>query len=276
MTESRHLLSPEALSADPSIVVFDCRFSLADADAGRRAYDAGHIPGARFADLEQDLSGPPGRGGRHPLPDRDALAESLRAWGVDDDTMIACYDDSSGAVAGRFWWLVRWLGHERVALLDGGLAAWIAAGFGTDADRVEPAPGNFTAREALTRCCSAEDLEHGAGQLLDARESVRFRGESEPIDTVAGHIPGAVCAPFAENLADGKLKSPDALRARFRALDVDAGSDIVCYCGSGVTAAHNILALLVAGFAEPALYPGSWSGWITDPERPVATGAGPP
>lgn len=272
MTERRYLISPEALVADPSIVVFDCRFSLADADAGRRAYDAGHIPGARFADLERDLSGAPGDGGRHPLPDRDELAGRLRAWGVDDDTTIACYDDSSGAVAGRFWWLVRWLGHERVSVLDGGLAAWLAAGFGIDTGRVDPAPGSFTARDALTRSCTADDIIQGAGQLIDARDAARFRGESEPFDAVAGHIPGAVCAPFSDNLENGRFKSPAALRERFDALGLDPDTDIVCYCGSGVTATHNILALLVAGFPEPVLYAGSWSGWITDPDRPIARG----
>lgn len=272
MTARRHLISPETLVADPAIVVFDCRFSLADADAGRRAYDAGHIPGARFADLERDLSGPPGGGGRHPLPDRDELAGRLRAWGVDNDTMIACYDDGSGAVAGRLWWLVRWLGHERVSVLDGGLAAWIAAGFETDTEQVDPLPGDFSARDAITRSCTAEDIAQGAGRLLDARDETRFTGESEPIDAVAGHIPGALCAPFSDNLENGRFKSAAALRERFRTLGLDDETDIVCYCGSGVTATHNILALLIAGFPEPVLYAGSWSGWITDPDRPVATG----
>ena len=194
-------------------------------------------------------------------------------------------DQASGALAGRFWWLARWLGHEAVRVLDGGLDAWIAAGLPTDRAPVDPAPGNFRPRAPLTRVCTVAEVEgfaaasaaaSGAGtttpklQLLDAREAARYRGEQAAIDPVAGHIPGAISAPFADNLAAGRFKSPEQLRARFAALGVDPAQEIVSYCGSGVTATHNILALRIAGFPEPALYPGSWSEWITDPARPVA------
>lgn len=269
----QHLISPEALAAEPGCIVFDCRFALTDKAAGRRAYAAAHIPGARFADLEQDLSAPAGSGGRHPLPDRAALAARLGAWGANDDSPLVCYDQNSGAVAARFWWLVRWLGHGDIRLLDGGLNAWIAAGLPVTAETPAPRAGRFSLRPALTRTISAAELrEDSPPQLLDAREAPRFRGEQEAIDPVAGHIPGAISAAFAGNLGSGRFLPADDLRERFRALDLDPAADTACYCGSGVTAAHNILALLLAGYPEARLYPGSWSEWIVDPERPIAVG----
>lgn len=267
------LISPEALANDERCIVFDCRFSLTDADAGRRAYDGGHIPGARFADLERDLSSPrtpTGAGGRHPLPDRAGLCERLRTWGVDDDSPVVCYDQNSGGLAARLWWLVRWLGHADARLLDGGLDAWLAAGFETQTAEPAPTPGNFSERPPLTKTCTAEELRDSDACLLDARDAARYRGESEPFDAVAGHIPGATCAPFTDNLATGKFKSAAELKTRFHELGADPSQDTVCYCGSGVTATHNILALLLAGFPEPTLYPGSWSDWISDPSRPIA------
>jgi thiosulfate/3-mercaptopyruvate sulfurtransferase len=266
------LITPEALAQDDECIVFDCRFSLIDPNAGRRQYEAAHIPGARYTDLERDLSARPGQGGRHPLPDREDLAERLRDFGICRDSRIVCYDQNTGAVAGRLWWLLRWLGHGEVALLDGGLDAWIAAGLPADANPVATIPGDFEAGPALTRSCPASACLRDDVVLIDAREATRYRGEAEPIDTVAGHIPGAISAPFAENLADGRFRSPEALRERFQSLGIDGSSDLICYCGSGVTATHNIIALLLAGFPEPILYPGSWSEWIADPERPRATG----
>jgi thiosulfate/3-mercaptopyruvate sulfurtransferase len=261
------------LRADASAVAFDCRFSLTDKEQGRREYDAGHIPGARFADLEKDLSAPQGpTGGRHPLPDRAELVERFRAWGVTNGSRVVCYDQNNGAVAGRLWWLTRWLGHAKVAVLDGGLDAWLALRYPTDCDQASPILGDFTPGEPLTRLYTAEQVVDAKINLLDARDSARFRGEVEPIDAVAGHIPGAIAAPFADNLDGWHFKSPDALRRRFDALNVDPGLDTVCYCGSGVTANHNILALMLAGYPEPALYAGSWSDWISDPNRTVATG----
>ena len=263
------LISPTALADDKDCIVFDCRFSLMDKNAGRQAYIAGHIPGARFVDLERDLSSTPGAGGRHPLPDPAALAARLRSLGVNDDSRLVCYDQNSGAVAGRFWWLVRWLGHADVRILDGGLDAWVAAGLPVDAKGVHPVPGHFSLRTPLTRTVTAEQILDDPATLLDAREAARYRGEVEPIDPVAGHIPGAISAPFADNLEDGRFKSSAALRERFAALGIDDDSAVACYCGSGVTAAHNIAAMLIAGFPEPALYPGSWSEWIADAGRPV-------
>jgi thiosulfate/3-mercaptopyruvate sulfurtransferase len=268
----QHLISAEALTRRAEAVVFDCRFSLLDPDAGRRDFLAAHIPGARYADLERDLSAPPGAGGRHPLPAREALAAKLRDFGVDTNSLVVCYDQNAGAVAGRLWWLLRWLGHAEVAVLDGGLDAWIAAGFEVESAVLEVSRGNFEARQPLTRTCTIADIEAARYKLLDAREASRYRGESEPIDPVAGHIPGAVSVPFADNLAAGRFKSPAALRSRFEELGIGMGDELACYCGSGVTAAHDILALLIAGYPEPALYPGSWSEWITDPARPIATG----
>jgi thiosulfate/3-mercaptopyruvate sulfurtransferase len=276
------LITPAELAADETLVAFDCRFSLTDKAAGRRAFEAAHIPGARFADLERDLSAAPGQGGRHPLPEREALAARLRTAGVNQDSSLICYDQNSGALAARFWWLLRWLGHADVRVLDGGFDAWLAAGLPTDRAPGNPAPGNpapgdFQARPPLTRSCTADQLAGAALpdaklQLLDARDAARFRGEQETIDPVAGHIPGAISVPFADNLAAGRFKSPAELRARFAALGLDPGGETVCYCGSGVTAAHNILALKLAGYPEPALYAGSWSEWITDSSRPVAKG----
>jgi thiosulfate/3-mercaptopyruvate sulfurtransferase len=269
------LISPRELAADAACVVFDCRFSLADKDAGRRAWEASHIPRARFVDLERDLSSVPGKGGRHPLPDRETLASRFRACGVNDNSALVCYDQNSGALAGRFWWLARWLGHEDVRVLDGGLDAWLAAGLLSNREAVNPVPGNFRARPPLTRVSTAADVAAAARpgaklQLLDARDAARYRGEQETIDPVAGHIPGAMSVPFTDNLAAGRFKSPSELQKRFAGLGLDPRREIVCYCGSGVTATHNILALRLAGYPEPALYAGSWSEWITDPARPVA------
>jgi thiosulfate/3-mercaptopyruvate sulfurtransferase len=260
-------------------VLLDCRASLADSAAGVLAYRAGHLPGAHHADLVTDLAAAhqPGVTGRHPLPDPDRLAEQFRRWGIDQDTQIVVYDADSGAFAARAWWLARWLGHPRVALLDGGLAAWCRAGGGLVPTQPTPRRGNFERRDPLVQTVSAADLAAAPGRylLLDARAPARYRGEVEPIDPVAGHIPGARSLPFEDSLdSTPSFRSPAALRASFA---VVAGSDApaVAYCGSGVTACHLILAMQHAGVTAPALYPGSWSEWIVDPQRPVATGADP-
>lgn len=273
----QHLISVDELTRQSDAVIIDCRADLLDKSLGRRSYQAGHIPGAQFADLETELASPPGQGGRHPLPARTALLDNLRRWGVNNDSLVVCYDATSGAFAARLWWLCRWLGHDRVSVLDGGLAAWSAAGQPLSAAIPEPALGNITESEPLTRVCPVEQVLDPGHQLIDARDEVRFRGESEPIDPVAGHIPGAICAPFTGNLSadpatSAHFKSSAALAMRFGELGIDPATDLVCYCGSGVTAAHNILALLIAGYPEPALYAGSWSEWITDANRPVETG----
>lgn len=245
---------------------FDCRASLADPGYGRRMHAQGHIPGAVHADLDRDLAAAPGAGGRHPLPKRTLMAARFAAWGANDEDQLIFYDDAGGAFAARGWWLARWCGHEAAALLDGGLQAWRGELTGAIAT---PRPGNFSLRPPLTRWVSVEEIERGLNRctLIDARTKPRFDGLEEPIDPVAGHIPGAHCRPFQDNLsANGKFHPPDLLRIRFAKLT----NNPVCYCGSGVTAAHNVLAMRAAGLDEAALYPGSWSEWIKDPKRPVA------
>ena len=245
--------------------LFDCRAVLGDPDAGRRAYERGHIPGALHADLGRDLASPPGTGGRHPLPERAALAAKFAAWGAGARDQLVFYDDAGGAFAARGWWLARWCGHEASAVLDGGLDLWpgeLTARIST------PERGDFPLRPALTRTVAVAEVADRSSvlTLIDARSRRRFDGLEEPIDAVAGHIPGAHCRPFQDNLdARGRLRPAAELADRFAGLTENP----VCYCGSGVTAAHNILAMRLAGCDEPALYPGSWSEWITDPERPV-------
>jgi thiosulfate/3-mercaptopyruvate sulfurtransferase len=250
--------------AEIRVRLIDCRARLDDAGFGARAYAAGHLPGAVFASLEQDLSAPPGAGGRHPLPPAERLASRLRELGVNDDDQIVVYDDTGGSFAARAWWCLRFLGHDAVAVLDGGLAAWTGP---LETDVAEPNTGEFSVRPSLTRTIDADGLLAvlDRADLVDARARPRFEGREEPIDPVAGHIPGASCLPFQGNLGpDGRFLSAAALRERFHG----HGADTICYCGSGVTAAHNILAMRVAGLPEPRLYPGSWSEWIRDPSRP--------
>jgi thiosulfate/3-mercaptopyruvate sulfurtransferase len=277
------LVSARPLSlhlADPDWAVVDCRYRLADLTFGRTAYAASHIPGAVFADILDDLSGPvvPGRTGRHPLPDVAALAGRLSAWGIDRAVQVVAYDDRGGAMAARLWWLLRWLGHEQVAVLDGGWPAWLDAGFPVRGDLETRAVRRFMPAvrpELLAEVgLVARVRQDPAWCVLDARAAERFRGENETIDRVAGRVPGAVSAPYADNLApDGRFKPAAELRERYAGLlgDVSA-AHAVCYCGSGVTAAHDLLALAHAGLGEGRLYAGSWSEWITDPSRPVATG----
>ena len=255
-------------------VIFDCRSSLGDHDYGRMAYEKGHIPGAIFVDLETDLSGPivPGKTSRHPLPDRQAFLHRAREWGLTETAQVVVYDDNIGAFAARLWWMIRWLGHHRVAVLDGGYDAWLASGGSISVDAPSIEISDFQASEPLTRSVNASMLPDDKISLLDARESARFKGDAEPIDPVAGHIPGARCLPFAGNVTEGRFLSQDLLRDRFSIEGITVDDDVICYCGSGVTACHNILAFKHAGYPEPALYAGSWSEWITDPNRPIASG----
>ncbi|MCB1694088.1 MAG: sulfurtransferase [Pseudomonadales bacterium] len=263
------------IESDAHPVVLDCRFSLADPAAGRRQFEQGHIPGAQYIDLDRDLSSPvmPGKTGRHPLPDRETFAETLGRFGITADSMVICYDEAAGPFAARCWWMLRWLGHPNAFVLDGGLKAWTESGQALTTEMSHRTPTLYVPSSPLTRVVSAEDLAEVSGSLLDARDQARFDGEVDPIDPVAGHIPGALCATFTANLHENSRMKPVAeLRERFAALGVTTNGDVTCYCGSGVTAAHNILALVHAGYPEPALYPGSWSEWITDPARPVARG----
>jgi len=242
---------------------------------GRDGYLAGHLPGAVWTDLEADLAGPHGAGGRHPLPAPADAEAAMRRLGVSDGRGVVVYDDVDGSVAARAWWLLRWLGHGDVRLLDGGLTAWTVAGLPLEQDEATPAPGDFTARPGAMPVLDADAAAAlaTAGVLLDARAAERFRGEVEPVDPVAGHVPGARSAPTTGNVGpDGRFLDPAALRERFAAVGAgEDGAPVGAYCGSGVTAAHTVLALEVAGIPA-ALYAGSWSEWVTDPTRPVATG----
>jgi thiosulfate/3-mercaptopyruvate sulfurtransferase len=281
MTDRRHLVdAPELIDdlarADPPTVL-DLRWTLTG--GGRAAYEAGHLPGAVFVDLDTDLAGTAGSGGRHPLPDPGALQETLRRAGVRAGRPVIGYDAGgvppSGAAA-RAWWVLRWAGLEDVRVLDGGYPAWVAAGAPTTTDVPTPVAGDVTVRAGSLPIVDADGAVRVAagGVLLDARVPARYRGEVEPVDPVAGHVPGALNQPTAETVdADGRMRAPGDLRARFSDLGVRDGRPVAAYCGSGVTAAHTVLALTVAGFA-PALYVGSWSQWITDPTRAVATGEG--
>ncbi|AMP03236.1 sulfurtransferase [Collimonas pratensis] len=267
---------------NPGWVIIDCRHDLMDPAAGRTAYDAGHIAGARFANLDHDLSGAKQAAdgsfkGRHPLPEQDALIATLRRWGISDDTQVVAYDGQGGMYAARLWWLLRSIGHASVAVLDGGLAAWQAAGQGLTTAEPTPAPGSISVKPALTTSVNAHDVLSNLTNLrrtiVDARAPDRFRGENETIDPVGGHIPGAKNRFFKDNLqADGRFKPGHQLHEEFGAL-ISEPQTAVMQCGSGVTACHNLLALEIAGLHGAALYPGSWSEWCADASRPVAKGA---
>ncbi|MCJ0764001.1 sulfurtransferase [Variovorax terrae] len=262
-------------------LVLDCSFELADLSAGRRAHDAGHIPGARYVHLEDQLSAPrTGRNGRHPLPSREDFARTLAALGAGDDTQIVIYDNAGGMYAARLWWMLRWAGHAAAAVLDGGLPAWKAAGqpVSTDETPAAPAAGRFSLRPALVTTASygevRANLDTGARLVLDARAPDRFRGENETLDPIGGHIPGARNRLFRDNLdADGRFKSPAQLLGEFQALTGGRPpAELISQCGSGVTACHNLLALEIAGLRGAVLYPGSWSEWSAQPGAPIATG----
>ena len=261
--------------------VLDCSFELTDPEAGRRTYDAGHVPGAHYLHLDQALSAAKtGRNGRHPLPSRETFAATMAALGVGDDTQVVAYDNAGGMYAARLWWMLRWAGHRAVAVLDGGLAAWTGAGqpVATDSPDAPPA-GDFSLREPLVATVDYEAVKANVDSprrlVLDARAPDRFRGENETMDPVGGHIPGARNRLFKDNLdADGRFKPAARLRAEFDAITGGRPADeLVNQCGSGVTACHNLLAMEVAGLKGAALYPGSWSEWSAQPGAPIATGA---
>jgi thiosulfate/3-mercaptopyruvate sulfurtransferase len=262
---------PELHARLADVRLLDVRWQLGVPD-GRPAHAAGHIPGAVYVDLESTLSRRPGPGdGRHPLPDRAALQEAVRAWGVDDGDTVVVYDAAGNVASSRAWWLLRDAGLPDVRLLDGGLAAWTAAGHPLETGAVTPEPGTATLAGGALPTIGIDDAAAWPGVLLDVRAGERYRGEVEPVDPRAGHIPGAVSAPTTENLAgDGTFLPADELRERFAGLGVRPGDEVAVYCGSGVTAAHTIAALRIAGI-DAALYPGSWSQWSSDENRPVAT-----
>jgi thiosulfate/3-mercaptopyruvate sulfurtransferase len=268
------LITAEELRAEKPFVLLDVRWALGDPD-GRKHYRDGHIPGAVFVDLDVDLAAPATpQGGRHPLPALEDLQSAARRWGIGDlDTPVVVYDAMGGMAAARAWWLLRWAGLRDVRILDGGLPAWTAAGGALETGESTPPAGAVTLTGGGMPTVQADEVADWSGVLLDARAAERYRGELEPVDPRAGHIPGALNAPTSENLyAAGRFVSPEVLRERFAALGVGEGRPVAVYCGSGVTAAHEIAALAVAGI-DAALYPGSWSQWSAAESRPAETAA---
>lgn len=270
-------LAPLIGSSD--LLILDCRHDLADLSRGERAYAQGHIPGAQYADLNRDLSdlSKPDLG-RHPVPDVSTFAATLARWGYRSQQQVVVYDDAGGAIAARAWWMLRLIGHCSVAVLDGGLPAWLAAGLSVETEVPQPEPSqvvvNFAASEIVYFDELSQKLQSENALLLDARGVPRFRGDVEPLDAIAGHIPGAINRPSSSNLAaDGGFKSPALLRDEFSALlGTHSAKTLIHSCGSGVTACHNLLAMEHAGLAGSRVFAPSWSGWITDPVRPVARG----
>ena len=257
--------------------IIDCRFDLANPAQGGRDFLDGHIPGAAYADLNEDLAAPVGANtGRHPLPDTDTLVATLRSLGVSGDRPVVVYDAGNGAMAARAWWLLRYLGHEDVRLLDGGLNGWLESGFELESGNASVVRGDFVGAPDTELVVTTAELTQPDRtlRLVDARDEARFRGEVEPIDPVAGHVPGARSLPFTGNLDDdGRWRSPEELKQRLEdALDGDTANPWAVMCGSGVTACHLALAAVQAGLPEPRVYVGSWSEWISDPSRPVARG----
>lgn len=271
----------ESHLSDKQWRLLDCRFDLANPAAGRLAWQAGHIPGAVYADLDHDLAAPvTAVSGRHPLPDADTLCSTFSSMGIDAGKTVVVYDDGNGAIAARAWWLLRWLGHARVALLDKGFAGWQQTHREIEKGDVTVEPRPFRGLPQWGRVITTDELVKASDaqtdiKLVDARDAARFRGEQEPIDTIAGHIPGALNVPFTRNLkTDGSWKSPEVLRTVWApVLGSSADTDWSVMCGSGVTACHLALSGLLAGYREPRLYVGSWSEWIRDPRRPVRRGA---
>ena len=270
-----HVVSPRWLADhlnDSDLRVVDVRWKLGDPQAGRKAYDQRHLPGAVFLDVDRDLAAPKGPG-RHPLPSAEAFARTMEGVGVGDSTRVVAYDDMGGAIAARLWFLLRYFGHETGAVLDGGIQAWQAEELPLTHEVLTVAPAKFTARPRPELVVAREQVGAHGGLILDARQPQRYRGELEPIDPRAGHVPRARNAPFTGNLVTvmGPFLAPDQLRAQYAKLGAQNGNTI-CYCGSGVTACHDLLALELAGITGSRLYEGSWSDWSSDPNAPIATG----
>jgi thiosulfate/3-mercaptopyruvate sulfurtransferase len=274
------LIDPDELAAVLATlhppVLLDVRWSLAG-PPGVQQYAEGHLPGAVFVDLDRDLAGRPGARGRHPLPDPGALQDAMRRWGISAGTPVVVYDAADSTSAARAWWVLRWAGHQPVRVLDGGLGAWRRSGRPVVDEVPTPPAGDVSVQAGdmpTLDAAGAADVAR-TGRLLDARSPQRYRGEQEPVDPVAGHVPGARNAPTTGNVdATGRFLPPEQLHERFAALGVSDGVSTGAYCGSGVTAAHEVLALRLAG-VPAALYVGSWSEWVRDPDRPVATGEQP-
>lgn len=290
--QSLHTLmeSTSHSGVDSPVVVIDCSFDLAKPEAGRSQYLQARIPGALYADLDRDLSqketadtpfiGPAASGGRHPLPSREQFAKTLGRWGIHTHTRVVVYDRNGNMIGGRLWWMIKWCGHTEVAVLDGGLGAWTAEGYASEMGPTsEPrAVPDYPLKAPLVTLVSAgqvlEQLGHSHQTLIDARATPRFKGEVEPLDPAAGHIPGALNRPFSDNFdANGLYQSPQALRQAFdQLLGSRTPESVVLHCGSGVSAIPNLIAMTLAGYPTPALFAGSWSEWCSDPTRPVAKG----
>ena len=267
------------IAANENVRIFDCRFFLKDPQGGLKKYQEGHIPGAQFADMDTQLSSPmTDTSGRHPLPNVETFIDQLHAWGVDNSTQVIAYDDMSGAFAARLWWMMRWVGHTRVAVLDGGLQQWTENGYDLSQDTPQFSPGDFSGQADMQWLVDIDtvrkELDANNITLIDARAADRFTGKDQKTDPVPGHVPGANNLPFGGNLnKQGMFQSPDLIRKRFEGVIQNRSIDrVVNMCGSGVTACHNLLAMEIAGFEPPKLFVGSWSQWIRDPARPVATG----
>jgi thiosulfate/3-mercaptopyruvate sulfurtransferase len=280
MTSRQELLVDAAslaaeLASDRAPILVDVRWSLAG-PPGIDAYRTGHLPGARFADLDTELAGRRGAGGRHPLPESADFEKLMQRLGVSSDSAVVVYDAADGVAAARAWWDMRYFGHRDVRVLDGGYAAWVAAGLPVTTDEQLVVAGDFVARAGGLAILDADSAAQLAtdGRLVDVRAGQRFRGEVEPVDSIAGHIPGAVNLPTTGNIrADGKFLDVETLASRFAVAGIRDGEEVGAYCGSGVNAAHTAFAMTLAGLPTPALYVGSWSNWIADGARPIATGA---
>ncbi|MBL4824032.1 MAG: sulfurtransferase [SAR324 cluster bacterium] len=275
------LISPQIVNEhleDSNWRFFDCRYVLTEPDKKQAEFAVSHLPGALYAHMNRDLAAPPipGKTGRHPLPEKQELIKLFSTWGIDHAVQVVIYDDTGGAYAVRLWWMLRWLGHDAVAVMDGGWPRWVKEGRPVSADLIIPKAVEFKANQREHWLVTAEDVrnyfDNPEVRVLDARSRDRYRGENETLDPVAGHIPGAVSAPFVENLdPDGNLKSKSELRKMYlELLDGSPAEKAISYCGSGITACHNILAMYYAGLGNSRLYSGSWSDWITNPERLVA------
>lgn len=275
------LISPQIVNEhleDSNWCFFDCRYVLTEPDKKQAEFAVSHLPGALYAHMNRDLAAPPipGKTGRHPLPEKQELIKLFSTWGIDHAVQVVIYDDAGGAYAVRLWWMLRWLGHDAVAVMDGGWPRWVKEGRPVSADLIIPKAVEFKANQREHWLVTAEDVrnyfDNPEVRVLDARSRDRYRGENETLDPVAGHIPGAVSAPFVENLdPDGNLKSKSELRKMYlELLDGSPAEKAISYCGSGITACHNILAMYYAGLGNSRLYSGSWSDWITNPERLVA------
>jgi len=275
------LISPQIVNEhleDSNWRFFDCRYVLTEPDKKQAEFAVSHLPGALYAHMNRDLAAPPipRKTGRHPLPEKQELIKLFSTWGIDHAVQVVIYDDAGGAYAVRLWWMLRWLGHDAVAVMDGGWPRWIKEGRPVSADLIIPKAVEFKANQREHWLVTAEDVrnyfDNPEVRVLDARSRDRYRGENETLDPVAGHIPGAVSAPFVENLdPDGNLKSKSELRKMYlELLDGSPAEKAISYCGSGITACHNILAMYYAGLGNSRLYSGSWSDWITNPERLVA------